>query len=107
MQISAHAASNAYAATMQSAATGDDGVSDGISQSATGSDFGSVLSQAVSGAIQSGHSAESLAAQGISGGGDMTQIVTAVSQAQLALQTTTVVRDRMVQAYQDVMRMSI
>ncbi|KXV66584.1 flagellar hook-basal body protein FliE, partial [Gluconobacter japonicus] len=34
-------------------------------------------------------------------------IVTAVSNAQLALQTSTVIRDRMVQAYQDVMKMTI
>ncbi|AOX15880.1 flagellar hook-basal body complex protein FliE [Kozakia baliensis] len=71
------------------------------------SDFGSVLHQAVNGVVESGHEAERQAAQGIKGGGDMTQIVTAVSNAQLALQTTTVLRDRFVQAYQDVMRMSI
>jgi len=107
MQISASAAQSAYARAMQatSSGSGDDAGADpgGVSVG----DFGSVLSQAVNGAIQTGHAAEAQAAQGIAGGGDMTQIVASVSQAQLALQTTTVIRDRMVQAYQDIMRMSI
>lgn len=72
-----------------------------------GTDFSSFLSQSISDTIDSGHDAEAMAAQGLSGDGDMTQIVTAVSNAQLALQTTTVIRDRMVQAYQDVMKMAI
>lgn len=97
-------ARNAYARTLQgldATAPVDNGTADG-----TGS-FGSMLKQAVSDAITTGHDAEKQAAQGIQGGGDMTQIVTAVSNAQLALQTTTALRDRFVQAYQDVMRMSI
>jgi len=95
-------AHNAYAQTLQNTTglSGDDGAADSI-------DFGSVLKSAVSSAIDTGHAAEAKAAGGITKGGDMTQIVTAVSNAQLALQTTTVVRDRMVQSYQDIMKMSI
>ena len=47
------------------------------------------------------------AASGISGHGNLTQVVMAVSRAQLALQTTTAIRDRVVSAYQDIMKMSI
>jgi len=72
-----------------------------------GTGFSETLEQEIGRAVESGHAAEGLAAQGLSGHGDMGQIVTAVSNAQLALQTTTVLRDRFVQAYQDVMRMSI
>lgn len=108
-------AHNAYATqSLQSRLQGvTDTVDDGFQSSTTAanssssSDFGSVLSQSVSNVIDSGHDAETKAAQGLTGGGDMTQIVTAVSNAQLALQTTTVIRDRMVQAYQDVMKMTI
>ncbi|AQS89895.1 flagellar hook-basal body protein FliE [Gluconobacter albidus] len=108
-------AHNAYAVqSLQSRLEGvTDDIADGIqNSSATGSsssgtDFGSILSQSVSSVIDSGHDAEAKAAQGLKGGGDMTQIVTAISNAQLALQTTTVIRDRMVQAYQDVMKMTI
>lgn len=69
--------------------------------------FGHVLDRTLSDAIQTGHTAEQQAAEGLSGHGDITHIVTAVSDAQMALQTTTVLRDRFAQAYQDIMRMSI
>jgi flagellar hook-basal body complex protein FliE len=72
-----------------------------------GADFGSVLRDAVSGAIDAGHHADAQAAQAIAGGGNVTDLVTAVSKAELALQTTAAIRDRVVQAYQDIMRMPI
>ena len=43
----------------------------------------------------------------IAGGGNLTEVVQAVSRAELALQTTTAIRDRVVSAYQDIMRMPI
>ena len=53
--------------------------------------------------------AETQAKTAINSGGDthLTQVVTAVSRAELALQTTTAVRDRVLQAYQDIIKMSI
>jgi flagellar hook-basal body complex protein FliE len=45
--------------------------------------------------------------KGLNGQGDLTQIVTSVTQAQLALQTTVALRDRMVEAYQSIMNMPI
>ncbi|QDH16572.1 flagellar hook-basal body complex protein FliE [Swingsia samuiensis] len=69
--------------------------------------FGAVLSKTLQNTLDTGHDAEQKAVVGLNGHGDMTQIVTAVSNAQLALQTTTTIRDRMVQSYQDIMRMSI
>ena len=69
--------------------------------------FGAVLSRAVDGVVEAGHKADSQAAQAIAGGGNLTDVVMAVSQAELALQTTVAIRDRVVQAYQDIMRMPI
>ena len=43
----------------------------------------------------------------LTGQGSVTDVVLAVSRAELALQTATAVRDRVVTAYQDVMRMPI
>jgi len=45
--------------------------------------------------------------EGISGEGNITDVVMAVSRAQLALQSTVAIRDKVVQSYQDVMKMSI
>ena len=72
-----------------------------------GSSFGNMIERAMQGVVDAGHQADAKAMQGIAGGGNLTDIVTAVSRAQLALQTTTAVRDRVVQAYQEIMRMPI
>ncbi len=69
--------------------------------------FSAVLNRALDGAISSGKQADALATQAIAGNGDLTQVVTAVSRAQLALQTTVAVRDRVIAAYQDIIKMPI
>jgi len=69
--------------------------------------FGSVLQNALDGAIETGHTAETQAMQAIAGEGNLTDVVTALSRAELALQTATAIRDRVVQAYQDIMKMPI
>jgi flagellar hook-basal body complex protein FliE len=76
-------------------------------QATTSQSFGDALGNALQSAIDAGHQADAQAAAGINGTGDLTQVVTAVNQAELALQTTTAIRDRVVQAYQDIMRMPI
>jgi flagellar hook-basal body complex protein FliE len=58
-------------------------------------------------AVTTGHEAETKAVQAISGNGSLTDVVTALSRAELALQTATAIRDRVVQAYQDIMKMPI
>ena len=73
----------------------------------TGADFSGALSRALEGAVQAGHAADAQTTTAISGGGNITEVVTAVSKAELALQTTVTIRDRVVQAYQDIMRMPI
>lgn len=100
-------ASSAYARTLNELDTTTDELSSATGTSDSGSDFAAMMKNMVGNAIQTGHDAESMTADGLNGSGDMTKIVTAVSNAQLALQTTTALRDRFVQAYQDVMRMSI
>lgn len=72
-----------------------------------GADFGGALSRALHGVANAGQAAETASMQAIAGQGDVTQVVTAVAKAELALQATTTIRDRLVQAYQDIMRMPI
>ena len=72
-----------------------------------GSGFGATLARALGGVVDAGHEAEARSMQAIAGGGNLTDVVTAVSKAELALQTTVAIRDRVVQAYQDIMRMPI
>lgn len=72
-----------------------------------GPDFGATLARTLEGAVQSGHGAETQAMQAIAGEGSLTDVVTALSRAELTLQTATAIRDRVVQAYQDIMKMPI
>ena len=101
------AAAGAYARVQGQGATGIGADGDGLQSGPAGSSFGDTLSQALQGVVESGHAADAAAAQGISGQGNLTHVVMAVSQAQMALQATTAIRDRVVQAYQDIMKMSI
>jgi flagellar hook-basal body complex protein FliE len=100
----------ALSVTPNAAAAAYARVDSGLSSPGSGADgtsFGTALSNALNGAVQTGQQADTQAAQGLNGQGDLTQIVTSVTQAQLALQTTVALRDRMVQAYQSIMNMPI
>ena len=69
--------------------------------------FGAALTRAVEQTIQAGRTADSVSSAGLTGQASVTDVVLAVSRAELALQTVVAVRDRVVAAYQDVMRMPI
>jgi flagellar hook-basal body complex protein FliE len=69
--------------------------------------FGAAITEALGQAVQTGHTADDQAMKAISGGGNLTDVVTALSHAEMTLQTATAIRDRVVQAYQDIMKMPI
>jgi flagellar hook-basal body complex protein FliE len=50
---------------------------------------------------------ETAAAQGATGQGDLVGVVNAVTAAELTLETVVAIRDRVIAAYQDVMKMPI
>jgi flagellar hook-basal body complex protein FliE len=70
-------------------------------------DFGATLQRAMQGAVDNLHAGEAKATEALTGGGNLTDVVTALSRAQLTLQTATAIRDRVVQAYQDIIKMPI
>lgn len=69
--------------------------------------FGAAMQSALGSAVDAGHAADAQATGAVLGHANATDVVTAVSKAELALQTTVAIRDRVVQAYQDIMRMPI
>jgi flagellar hook-basal body complex protein FliE len=73
----------------------------------SGADFGAMLKSAVETAMDTGHEAEAQSMKAITQGGNVTEVATALSRAELTLQTATAVRDRMLQAYQDIMKIQI
>jgi flagellar hook-basal body complex protein FliE len=70
-------------------------------------DFGATLQRALQGAVDNVHAADTKTMEALSGGGNLTDVVTALSRAELTLQSATAIRDRVVQAYQDIMKMPI
>jgi flagellar hook-basal body complex protein FliE len=75
--------------------------------SSGGADFGATLERAVQGAVDNFSTADTKTTEALTGNGNLTDVVTAVSRAELTLQAATAIRDRMVQAYQDIMKMPI
>ncbi len=74
---------------------------------AGGKDFLSLVKDAAQGAIKTGQKAESLGIAGVAGQADLMDVVQAVGNAEMTLQTVVAVRDKMVNAYQELMRMPI
>lgn len=74
---------------------------------ASGADFSAVLKQAAEDAIGTLQQADSQAMQAALGKADINDVVMAVSKAELTLQTVVAVRDKAVQAYQEILRMPI
>lgn len=79
----------------------------GGAKAAVGTDFASYMKDAVKGAIDTMHEGERMSIKGVAGEAELTEVVAAVSDAELTLQTVVALRDRMVQAYQEIIRMPI
>lgn len=70
-------------------------------------DFGAILGDMVSGTADAIRGANVASANQVAGKGDLIDMVTAISAAENALDTTIAVRDRIVSAYGEIMRMQI
>jgi len=75
---------------------------------ATGSaSFADMLGHALEGAVSSGEKAEKMSTLAMMGKADITELATAVSSAELALNTVVAIRDKVISAYQQIMQMPI
>jgi len=67
--------------------------------------FGDMLRSAATNSIDTMRAGEKASALAVTGQANLTDVVEAVSSAELTLQTVVAVRDRMLSAYQEIMRM--
>ena len=95
---------NAYRSTMK-AADGA-GNTQGIDKVA-GAQFSDVLDNVLSGTVDSLHQAEKVSLAAVQGKASVNEVITAVSSAEVALQTVTTIRDRLIAAYQELMRSGV
>ena len=101
--MTAFAAAKAYATAQQSVAA----PTAGAAASTGGPNFGELLKSAMSDAVKTSKHAESTMAAQVQGKADLVDVVTAVSSAEASLETVMAIRDQVINAYQEIMRMPI
>lgn len=100
-----HQALNAYQRAARQQITGSQ------SEAAPGAgpqeDFGNLVRDAIMEARKIGERSEKMSIDAINDRADITQVVTAVAEAELTLQTVVNVRDKVLEAYNDIIRMPV
>ena len=72
-----------------------------------GKSFADLVGESLSSAVESGRQSEQMSAQAIAGKADLNEVVSAVSNVEITLQTVIAIRDRMIQAYKEISQMPI
>lgn len=95
------AAAGAYANIQKTGQTAGIGGGDGPGQ------FGDMVRKAAFDSLDAMKRSEAASADAVVGKAELTDVVEAVTAAEMTLQTVVAVRDRMLNAYQEIMRMAI
>ncbi|MGA0607440.1 flagellar hook-basal body complex protein FliE [Phenylobacterium sp. VNQ135] len=74
---------------------------------AAGPGFGDILKAAMGDAVHASRNAETQMAAQVQGKAELIDVVTAISAAEASLETVMAVRDQVINAYQEIMRMPI
>jgi len=105
MTISLSQATSAYAQASKSMALSQPEAT--ASTGAGGGSFADLVKSSLGDAIDIQRQGEQMSMKAAAGKADLTQVVTAVTNAEVTLQTVVAVRDKVVGAYQDILRMAI
>lgn len=100
-------AANAYASLAK--LTDPSGLSKGGAGAATGSgqSFGSLVKEAVNALSKTSQNSDMQAQAAAAGKANMVDVVTAVAESEVAIDTLVSVRDKVISAYEEIMRMPI
>ena len=102
--MTALTAAKAYATT-QKAMAAEPGA--GAEAMSPGGGFGDILKSAMADVMKSSRAAETQMANQVQGKAQLVDVVTAVSSAEQSLETVMAIRDQVISAYQEIMRMPI
>jgi len=72
-----------------------------------GPNFAQMLASSVQGVVDTGKTSDQMAIDMVSGKADMIDMVTAISETEMAIESMVTVRDRVISAYEEIMRMPI
>jgi flagellar hook-basal body complex protein FliE len=100
--MTALAAAKAYAAAQNQAIKPSGGM-----EAADGLDFGAMVKNAMGDVMSTTKKAETQIAANVAGKAELIDVVTAISAAEASLETVMAVRDQVINAYQEIMRMPI
>jgi flagellar hook-basal body complex protein FliE len=94
-------ATNAYSSALNQLkkASGSEDAGEG-----SGAAFGDILKDSLKSAVETQHKSEKISGAALAGKADMTDVLQAVTNAEMALNTVLAVRDKVVSAYEQVMR---
>ncbi len=98
-------AATAYGRALNQAAKGE-GAGD-VAAGAEGASFKAALSEVIGGVTDAAAASETVSMQAVAGQADLLDVVTAVTNAEMVVETVVAVRDRVIQAYNDIIRMPI
>lgn len=102
------AAANAYASLARITGAGNPSAMRSVTESgATGSSFGSLVQDALTSMVDKGKEADAQAMQLAAGKADLVDVVTAVAETEVAVETLVSVRDKVIAAYEEIFRMPI
>ena len=91
----------------QAAATGAAGPAGGPEAIQGGPGFAELLDGVMTNAVNQSRQAEQQMTMAVQGRAELIDVVTAVASAEASLETVMAVRDQVIQAYQEIMRMPI
>ena len=106
MVMNSAAGAGAYSAVANIAGKGA-GQASAAKSSQDGMEFGDLVEAVLSNVTKSGAATEAQATNIVNGNADVLDLVTAVAETELAVETLVTVRDRVISAYQDIINMPI
>ena len=98
------AAASAYAKLARLA---DPGAALGKAVDSAGPDFGQMVKQAIGSVVEAGKKSDTQSQAMAAGKANIVDVVTAVAETEVAIDTLVSVRDKVVQAYEEIMKMPI
>jgi len=99
------AAANAYA-SLARIADPSSGLGKAVGET-QGPSFGALLKDALGSVLEAGKASDAQQRAMVAGKANIVDVVTAVSETEVAVEALVSVRDRMIQAYEEIMRMPI
>jgi flagellar hook-basal body complex protein FliE len=105
MMPTASTAANAYASLAR--LSDQAGLSKSVGEGSAGPSFGELVKQAVSSLNQTSHASDTQTQAMAAGKANIVDVVTAVAETEVAIDALVSVRDKVISAYEEIMKMPI